>query len=92
MSDLSQSARDYLALRHSLGHKLVMAACLLPRYVEYLYAAGTPAVTVEASLAWSTQANPDTNMPSCRMMVARGFARYMAGIDPATEIPRLPCK
>ena len=30
MSDLSQSARDYLALRHSLGHKLVMAACLLP--------------------------------------------------------------
>lgn len=87
MSDLSQSARDYLALRHSLGHKLVMAACLLPRYVEYLDAAGTPTVTVEAALAWSTQANSDTNMPSCRMMVARGFARYLAGIDPATEIP-----
>ena len=51
MSDLSQSARDYLALRQSLGHKLVMAACLLPRFVEYLDAAGMSAVTVEASLA-----------------------------------------
>jgi len=89
MSDLSQSARDYLALRRSLGHKLVMTAWLLPRFVAYLDAAGTPAVTVEAALAWSTQANPDTNMASCRMAVARGFARHMAGIDPATEIPPL---
>lgn len=89
MSALSQSARDYLTLRRSLGHQLVEAAWLLPRFVAYLEAAGTPAVTVEAALAWSTQADPGTNMASRRMAVARGFARHMAGIDPATEIPPL---
>lgn len=89
MSGLAQSADDYLALRRSLGYKLVMTAWLLPQFVKYLDAAGIPTVTVEAALAWSIQANPGTDMASCRMMVARGFARHMAGIDPATEIPPL---
>jgi hypothetical protein len=26
-------------------------------------------------------------VPAMRLLVARGFARYMAGIDPRTEVP-----
>jgi len=89
MSALSQTARDYLTLRRALGHQLVEAVWLLPRFVAYLDAAGIPTVTVEAALAWSTQADPGTNMASRRMAVARGFARHMAGVDPATEVPPL---
>ncbi len=89
MSALSLAARDYLTLRRSLGHQLVEAVWLLPRFVAYLDAAGTSTVTVEAALAWSTQADPGTNMAYRRMAVARGFARHMAGIDPATEVPPL---
>jgi integrase/recombinase XerD len=95
MSALSLAARDYLTLRRSLGHQLVEAVWLLPRFVAYLDAAGTSTVTVEAALAWSTQADPGTNMAYRRMAVARGFARHMAGIDPATEVPPLgllPCR
>lgn len=89
MSALAQNARDYLALRNSLGHKLAEAAWLLPSFVAYLDAAGTSTVTIGAALAWSTQATAGTEMGSRRMCVARGFARYMAGIDPTTEVPPL---
>lgn len=89
MSALAQNARDYLALRRSLGHKLAEAAWLLPSFVAYLDATGTATVTVAAALAWSMEATPGTEMGSRRMRVARGFARHMAGIDPTTEIPPL---
>jgi integrase len=46
-------------------------------------------VTIEAALSWSLE--PDAAAGSTvwprRMIAVRGFARYMAGIDPRTEIP-----
>lgn len=89
MSALALHARDYLALRNSLGHKLAEAAWLLPKFVAYLDAAGMATVTVEAALAWSVEATPGTEMGSRRLRVARGFARHMAGIDSTTQIPPL---
>jgi integrase/recombinase XerD len=89
MSALSQTASDYLTLRHALGYRLVETKRLLPRFVAYLDATQTPTVTVETALAWSTQGNPATTMASLRIMIARGFARHMADIDPATEVPPL---
>jgi integrase/recombinase XerD len=91
MSVLSVAADDYLAIRHRLGHKLADAERLLPRFVAYLDASGTPAVTTAAALAWATQpdAPPGSVIWPHRMTVARGFARHMAGIDPATEVPPL---
>jgi integrase len=89
MSALAQAADDYLRLRRSLGHELADARRLLPRFVAYLDAIGAPTVTIEAALAWAQQ--PETSAASNvwpqRMTAARGFARYMAGIDPRTEVP-----
>jgi len=89
VSALSQAAGDYLALRRSLGHKLADAGRLLPRFVAYLDQSGAQTVTVEAALAWAQdqQAGPGSTVWARRLTVARGFARHMAGIDPATEIP-----
>jgi len=89
MSRLTRHAEDYLRLRRSLGHELADAARLLPRFVAYLDAAGASTVTIEAALAWAQQpeAGPATSVWARRMTVARGFARYMSGIDPATQVP-----
>jgi integrase len=89
MSALDQNLDDYLRLRRSLGHDLADAARLLPRFVAYLDAAGVPTVTVAAAMEWALQpdAQPGTTVWSRRMTWARGFARYMAAIDPATEVP-----
>ena len=91
MSTFGQHAGEYLRLRRALGHELADAARLLPRFVAYLDQAGASAITIEAALAWAQR--PDAGPPSSvwarRMTVARGFARYMSGIDPATEVPPL---
>lgn len=89
MSALSQHLEEYLRLRRLLGHDLADAARLLPRFVAYLEANNIEFVTVEAAVAWSLapDAPAGTTVWGRRMMAARGFARYLAGIDPRTEVP-----
>jgi integrase len=91
VSALEQAMGDYLQLRRSLGHELAEAGWLLPRFVAYLDARGVSTVTIEAALGWAQQ--PATDRPTTtgarRMTAARGFARYLSGSDPATEVPPL---
>ena len=89
MSALSQHLDDYLRLRRMLGHDLAEAHRLLPRFVAYLDAHDLEFVTIQAALAWSLEpAVPArSTVPGHRWMVVRGFARYLSGIDPQTEIP-----
>jgi integrase/recombinase XerD len=89
MSALSKHLEAYLRLRRSLGHELADAARLLPRFVVYLEASRAEFVTIEAALAWSLEpdAPPGSTVWSRRMMAVRGFARYLSGIDPRTEVP-----
>jgi integrase len=89
MSALSQHLEEYLRLRRLLGHQLADAGRLLPRFVAYLDANNIEFVTVEAAVAWALA--PDvpagTTVSGRRMMAVRGFTRYLAGIDPRTEVP-----
>jgi integrase len=91
---LEQALADYLQLRHSLGHELAEAGWLLPGFVAYLDDCGLPAVTIEAALAWAQQAPKSpagrvTTVGPRRMTAARGFARYLSGIDARTQVPPL---
>ena len=91
MSPLEQTLADYLQLRHCLGHDLAEARWLLPSLVAHLERQGLGTVTVQAALAWA-QHCPTGRGPSVaprRMTAARGFARYLSGIDPDTEVPPL---
>jgi integrase/recombinase XerD len=97
MSTLSEAVEDYLRLRQALGHKLTEAHRLLPRFVAYLDTVGVEFVTIDAALAWSLEPDvkPGATVWPNRLWVVRGFARYMAGIDPRTEIPPadlIPCR
>jgi len=91
---LEQALADYLQLRRSLGHELAEAGWLLPGFVAYLDACGSPTVTIDAALAWAQQAPRSpagrvTTLGARRMTAARGFARYLSGIDPGTQVPPL---
>jgi integrase/recombinase XerD len=89
MTVLEQHLHEYLALRRALGHKLAEAHRLLPRFVTYLDEHDVEFVTNEVALEWSLdrEVPPGSVVPAHRMMVVRGFARYMSGIDPRTEVP-----
>ena len=89
MTTLANRAREYVTLRRSLGHKLEDVGRLLPTLVEYLELTGATTVTIEAALAWATlpDSDPGSSVWPRRMSIARGFARFMSGIDPTTEVP-----
>jgi integrase len=89
MNALPPAADEYLQLRRALGHDLAEAHRLLPRFVAYLESIEASTVTIQAALDWAQQpdVDPASNVWSQRMTIARGFAKYMAGIDPDTEIP-----
>jgi integrase/recombinase XerD len=89
VSPLADAAADYLRLRRALGHKLAEHERLLPRLVAFLEAAGAQTVTVAAALDWASERDspPGSTVPARRMTIARGFARYLAGTDPAAEVP-----
>jgi integrase/recombinase XerD len=89
MSALSQHLDEYLRLRRLLGHELAESARLLPRFVAYLEDRDADYVTVQAAVAWSLEpeAPAGTTVWGRRMMAVRGFARYLSGIDPRTEVP-----
>lgn len=86
---IEQALVDYLALRRRLGHKLADAERVLDRFVVYLDFVGTDTVTLAAALGFilDPDLDPASSNPSRRLQAVRGFARYLAGIDPATEIP-----
>lgn len=87
-STLSAQVEDYLRLRRALGFKLERAGALLPQLVVYLEAAGATTVTSDLAIAWARlpeRARP--NHWAQRLAVARGFARYLQTIDPATQVP-----
>ena len=90
MSDLNSHVEDYLRLRRGLGFKLVFAGHVLPQFVSYLTDIGASSITVDAAIAWAGL--PQGVKPislSHRLGAVRGFAKYVATINPATEIP--PC-
>jgi integrase/recombinase XerD len=89
MTTLAQHLNEYLQLRRTLGHKLADAHRVLPWFVTYLDQRDVEVVTIEMALAWSLErALPEgSHVPAQRMMAVRGFARYLSGIDPRTEIP-----
>jgi integrase len=88
MSPLSRHVEDYLRLRRALGYKLERAGHLLPKLVAYLEAAGSPTLTTELAISWARlPAHARPNHWAARLAVARGFARYLGTIEPATEVP-----
>lgn len=87
MSALSGQVTDYLRLRRALGFKLERAGRMLPQFAGWLDAAGARTITVELAIAWAQLPDARPIVWARRLGAVRGFARYLATIDPATEIP-----
>lgn len=88
MSEMGRHVQDYLRLRRALGFKLAREGVILPELVDYLHAAGARTVTTDLAISWAQL--PQGTEPiywSKRLGAARGFAKYLRTIDPATEVP-----
>jgi integrase/recombinase XerD len=88
MNPLRVALRDYLQVRRSLGFKLESDERLLENFIGFLERNGAARVTTEQALCWAKL--PQDARPyhwRKRLGVVRLFARYLATIDPGTEIP-----
>lgn len=89
MSALERHVADYLRLRRRLGNDLEETGRLLHRFAADLDAAALEHVTTQAAVQWALapKVTPPSSVPATRYRAVRGFARYMTGIDPRTEVP-----
>lgn len=81
-------AGDYLAMRRALGFKLRGEGRMLAAFAARLDEEGQATITISAALAWATE-SPGAAPAHWRqrLSVVRGFARYLATVDPACQIP-----
>lgn len=90
MTGLEQHLADFLAVRRGLGFKLTHEQRMLNRFVALMDDADEPTITVDLAQRWATMPTGVGHAYLAqRMRAARGFARYLHGIDSATEVPPL---
>ncbi len=88
MIPLRQALEDYLRIRRRVGFKLKADQRLLENFVDFLEQAGAERITTELALMWARR--PVDARPHRwrqRLGIVRGFARYVATLDPSSEIP-----
>ena len=88
VENLASAVADYLALRRAMGYQLRTAGWLLADFVDFVERSGAPTVTVQAAVDWAMQpADASPAWWAARLSMVRGFAVYLATLDPATQIP-----
>jgi integrase/recombinase XerD len=90
MSRLRTAAQDYLAMRRTLGFKLSSQGRLLLEFIDYCEQHQLAHLRSDAAIDWATnppKGGQDRVYHARRLMVVRIFARHLAAIDPATQIP-----
>jgi integrase len=88
MTDFSSAAADYLATRRAMGYKLAYQGRLLEQLAAHLQSVGAEHLTIADALSWAR--GPADAAPvwwAARLGTARGFARFLSALDPATEVP-----
>jgi Site-specific recombinase XerD len=89
VTTIREHAEAYLAMRRQLGFKLTTFGQRLLSFVGWLETNDMPYLTTDAAVAWatSTPRSHDEVHHSRRLMVVRVFARHLAMLDPANEVP-----
>jgi integrase len=88
MIPLREALEDYLRIRRRVGFKLKADQRLLEDFVGFLEQAGAERITTELALRWArlpVDAHPHRWRQ--RLGIVRVFARYVATLDPSSEVP-----
>ena len=82
-------AKDYLALRRTLGFGLHIEGNELLRFARYADGVGhRDALTIELAMQWATQPSESHRLYRARRLdVVRRFATHRRIFDPRTEVP-----
>ena len=59
----------------------------LPKFVSFLKRRGVQSITTRLAVQWAAEPQTAKGYWAQRLSMARGFAKYLSGLDPRTEIP-----
>jgi integrase len=79
---------EYLAQRRAMGFKLARHEGLLADFARFSAERGEVKVTIQTALTWAALPSDTTLVwVAQRLSIVRGFARWLAALDPNTEVP-----
>lgn len=88
MKTFDKAATDYLVLRRSVGFRFERHEIHLREFVAFLKKRDARWITTRLALQFATShTDHGSKTQAARLSVARGFATYMLGVDPRTEVP-----
>lgn len=88
MKTIADHVEDYLELRRTLGFKLRVNGYILRNFAKYCGEQGACHITTNLALQWAVMPNYiKPHQRGVRLGMVRVFARYLAAVDPRTEIP-----
>ena len=88
MTTLRSALGRYVNMRQEFGYKFRKEARFLTNFVSFMEEQKATTITAKLAVDWATQP-PDRHASwVLRLAAVRGFARHVAHIDPATEVPR----
>ncbi len=88
MKTFDEAAADYLVLRRSVGFRFERHEIHLREFIAFLKQRGARWITTQLALQFATYHTEHcSKTQGARLSVARGFAIYMLGVDPRTEVP-----
>ena len=80
-------AGDYISSRRAMGYKFGCQARVVLDLAGHLDDLGVEHLTIACAVAWATSTPAAPAWSSGRLGIARGFARFLHALDPASEIP-----
>jgi len=88
MTGLRPALKDYLLIRRRVGYQLTADERLLENFVAFIERSGAVRITTELAVRWAKlPADAQPHRWRQRLGIVRAFARYLATIDPASEVP-----
>jgi integrase len=88
MNVLNRHLRDYLELRRGLGFELGRVESRLRIFIAFLKTKRTHLITTKLALECALRSDQgSTSTQAGYLSAIRGFAQYLRGIEPKTEVP-----
>ena len=87
MNILKKHLRDYLELRRGLGFELGRVESRLRSFVEFMKIKRARHITTKLAVEFALRSDRSISTQAGYLSAIRGFAQYLSGIEPKTEVP-----
>jgi integrase/recombinase XerD len=87
MNILKKHLRDYLELRRALGFELGRVESRLRSFLAFMKIKRARQITTKLAVEFALRSDRSASTQAGYLSAIRGFAQYLCGIEPTTEVP-----